>query len=134
MSTATISRRLPHLNLEQAVAWLLAHANDCKSQHGDPPTPKHQAAHSCGNGHLGCVASAHLSWKTKIENEADKILHGTTNRGERQGRSKLKQDDVRRIRGLLALGKRPVEIAMAYEVTPTLIRQIRERRVWAWMD
>jgi hypothetical protein len=27
----------------------------CAFAHGEPPTPRHEAAHSCGKGHKGCV-------------------------------------------------------------------------------
>jgi len=33
-----------------------------------------------------------------LENESDKLLHGTTNTGERNGHAKLTMEDVRRIR------------------------------------
>lgn len=56
----------------------------CENVHGKPPSPIHQAAHSCGNGHLGCVARLHIFWKTPVENGADKILHGTVYRGGRK--------------------------------------------------
>lgn len=56
---------------------LYVHRLVCEAVNGPPPTPEHQAAHSCGKGHLGCVARNHLRWATRIENEADKILHGT---------------------------------------------------------
>lgn len=45
---------------------------------GYPPSPEHQAAHEpliCHN--RKCVNPRHLSWKTKSENEADKLLDGT---------------------------------------------------------
>lgn len=48
----------------------------CFRVHGAPPTPEHEAAHSCGNGHLGCINGNHLSWKTRLENAADRPLHG----------------------------------------------------------
>lgn len=48
----------------------------CEEANGAPPTPEHQAAHSCGNGHLGCVTKRHLSWKTSLGNAADKKHHG----------------------------------------------------------
>lgn len=45
--------------------------------HGDPPSPTHQAAHRCGNGHLGCVNPKHLRWLTCSENNLEKHEHGT---------------------------------------------------------
>jgi hypothetical protein len=57
---------------------LYAHRLMCQLAHGDPPTPDHIAAHSCGRGHEGCVNPNHLSWKTYSENELDKRVHGTT--------------------------------------------------------
>jgi len=38
-----------------------AHRLMCILAHGEPPTPEHHAAHSCGRGHLGCVHPGHLS-------------------------------------------------------------------------
>lgn len=52
-----------------------AHRLICEWENGDPPSPEHQAAHSCGNGHKGCVTKAHLSWKLPKENSQDRILH-----------------------------------------------------------
>lgn len=48
----------------------------CILTNGLPPTPKHQAIHSCGNGHLSCVNPAHLRWGTAAENREDAIRHG----------------------------------------------------------
>lgn len=47
----------------------------CILAHGNPPTPSHEAAHRCGNGHLGCVNPQHLRWATAAENQADKLTH-----------------------------------------------------------
>jgi len=52
----------------------------CLRVHGKPPTRKHEAAHSCGKGHLGCISPKHLEWKTHRENCLDKIIHGTSRR------------------------------------------------------
>jgi hypothetical protein len=53
----------------------LVHRVACEHRHGRPPTPSHQAAHNCGNGHLGCVNPRHLRWATRKENMADKAIH-----------------------------------------------------------
>lgn len=49
----------------------------CELVRGMPTSKsRNQAAHSCGNGHLGCVTANHLSWKTPLENSADIKRHG----------------------------------------------------------
>jgi hypothetical protein len=54
-----------------------AHRFMCKLVKGEPPTPEHTAAHSCGNGHGGCINPHHLGWKTQAENLEDCREHGT---------------------------------------------------------
>lgn len=54
---------------------VLVHRISCVAAHGSPPSTSHQAAHSCGNGHLGCVNPKHLRWATPKENCADKRMH-----------------------------------------------------------
>ena len=51
----------------------------CILAHGLPPTPKHMAIHSCGNGHLSCVNPKHLRWGTGKDNIQDAIRHRTMN-------------------------------------------------------
>src|SRR5690606_22017504 len=53
----------------------------CVAAHGEPLTPQLEAAHSCGNGHLGCVNPRHLRWATTAENNSDKNIHGTMMKG-----------------------------------------------------
>lgn len=55
----------------------------CEIKHGPPPSPDHEAAHSCGKGNAGCINWAHLRWATHKENEQDKVIHGTVIRGEK---------------------------------------------------
>lgn len=64
-------------------------------------TGRHQrlhAAHSCGNGHLGCVNIAHLRWASASENSLDRLAHGTMIRGEWIAGSKLNSRKVFRMR------------------------------------
>lgn len=75
-----------------------AHRFVCMKVHGKPPTRKHQAAHLCSNSL--CLNPRHLRWATRKENEADKIAAGRTNRGSRNGRSKLTEAQVQEIRRL----------------------------------
>lgn len=47
----------------------------CMKVKGDAPGPNYDAAHECGNGHIGCVNPKHISWKTKKLNALDKKIH-----------------------------------------------------------
>lgn len=105
----------------------------CELAHGPAPSKKHQAAHSCGNGNRGCVNPMHLRWATHTENQADRALHGTHNRGERQGSSRLTELDVKRIREL-AENLTQAEIALAYGVDQSHINRIIHREVWSWLE
>ena len=105
----------------------------CEETNGPPPTPKHHAAHSCGNGHLACCTPNHLRWATAKENSADQLIHGTIARGEKQGSSKLCRDDVRKIRSLE--GQLPAtKVAKMFGVNAAQIRRIQRRERWAWLD
>lgn len=102
----------------------------CEHRHGPPPTPEHQAAHSCGNGHLGCVNQWHLDWKTPKENQADRLIHGTHTRGERSWSAKLTVADVIAIRSMKGtLGS----IAAHFGVSSQIISAIQQRKRWAWL-
>lgn len=104
----------------------------CADAHGKPPTPNHEAAHSCGNGSNGCVAKNHLRWATRTENERDKLLHDTHNRGERNKLAKLTEKDVRQIRGMK--GKKTQRaIAARFGVSKSLVGDIHRRDRWSWL-
>lgn len=105
----------------------------CEEEHGPPPTPKHQAAHSCGKGHLACVTKRHLSWKTPKENVADQIIHGTQPRGERSGRALLNETNVRAIREMRERGATHRAIAETLKVNKDAVRNVLRGRAWAWL-
>ncbi len=66
----------------------------CWGKNGPPPSETHQAAHSCANGHLGCITPNHLAWATALENTCDMVRHGHSTRGERSANARLCQADV----------------------------------------
>ena len=87
----------------------------CLLAHGSPPTPDHEAAHSCGN--RSCVNHRHLRWATPLENCADKTLHGTTN-------AKITDEDIqeiRRLRGTTSIRK----LGECFNLHHTTISQIQ---------
>lgn len=104
----------------------------CEDVNGPPPTPEHQAAHACGKGHLGCVAKKHLSWKTPADNQADRLIHGTSTRGENNGFSKLTNITAQQIFALKgSMGQR--KIAKKFGVSRTAVGQIHRGTTWAWL-
>lgn len=100
----------------------------CELVHGEPEDTSMQAAHSCGNGHLGCVNPSHLRWATPIQNVADMKVHGTKLTGEKHGRSRLSDEDVRQIRA--SRGKMTQkELAVFYKTSVQYISLIQLGRV-----
>jgi hypothetical protein len=101
----------------------LAHRVMCILAHGEPPTPEHHAAHSCGKGHEACVNPRHLSWKTASENQADTVTHGTCKKkgGTRQ---KLTDEQVAEIRAWRGIRTQKA-LGELYCVRPETIGQIQ---------
>ena len=71
----------------------------CAAFNGLPPKPGMDAAHL--DGDRGNNYFKNLQWKTRKENEADKIPHRRDNSGERNGMAKLTWDTVCNLRVLL---------------------------------
>lgn len=109
-----------------------AHTIVCESAHGERPSAKHEVAHECGKGHEGCVSKGHLSWKTHVENEADKLVHGTINRGSRNGQAKLSETDVAEI--IAARGSASqYALAKKFGVSQPMICAIHTGKRWSWL-
>jgi hypothetical protein len=101
----------------------------CEEINGPPPTLKHEVAHSCGQGRLGCVTPKHLRWATRVENREDMIAHGTRNYGERNGGAKLTKPQVLAIRATpRTISNR--QIARNYGVSETTVHAILARKKW----
>lgn len=104
-----------------------SHRVMCEYVNGPPPTPKHQAAHECGNGHLACMNPLHLRWKTASENALDRAKHGTNRKRAR--RRKLTIEQVEQIKALKGI-RTQMDLAAEYGVSDNAIRNIHAGRTW----
>ncbi len=96
---------------------------------GNPPTPKHHAAHINGNPRDNRLSN--LCWKTAKENDMDKDIHGTRQSGIKHGMVKLTEADVLEIRRLRTEGVSGLELAKKYCVTPSAISAIVTGESWS---
>ncbi|MBB5448286.1 MULTISPECIES: HNH endonuclease [unclassified Paraburkholderia] len=92
---------------------------------GEPPTPKHEAAH--GECHdRACCNPAHISWKTRDENRADRKRDGTDTNGFRR---KLTDLQVLLYKRFSHIGPQAVW-ARELGVEPRTLAFIRNGRNW----
>lgn len=75
-----------------------------------------------------------LRWDTQSNNVADKLAHGTIQRGETHGMSRLKESDVRDIRRRYATRETAREIAADYGVAVVTVQFIAQWRLWKHLD
>jgi hypothetical protein len=114
-----------HLNVDGKNR--LVHRIACEAENGPSPFPDAHAAHSCGNGHLGCCNRKHQRWDTPVGNFSDKAKHGTLNNGADHYLAKLTEEDVRAIR---ASTESQSTLAAHYGVEQTNISAIKRRKSW----
>lgn len=103
----------------------------CQETYGPPPKDQYyEAAHSCGNGHEGCVNPLHLRWATSKQNNDDKLIHGTIIKGEQIHCSKLTETDIIQIFGMLKSGVVQKNIAALFGVQDSTISKIKHGKRW----
>lgn len=112
---------------------VVAHRVVCILVHGEPEHSKMHAAHSCGNGHLGCVNPKHLRWATAYENAQDKYKHGTVLFGERHQNAKLTEQQVLEIRFLAKNGYSHSMLSKKFGISTGHVSEITSRRKWKYL-
>ncbi len=103
----------------------------CELAHGNPPEPRYEAAHNCGHGHLACVNPHHLRWATPVENQSDRVLHGTYLEGDAVPTAKLTRDQVASIKRDILAKVTDYRLARKFGVADETIRKIRLGKTWS---
>ncbi len=95
---------------------------------GPPPSADHEVAHNDGtrtNNH-----HTNLRWCTHIENEKDKIQHGTLIHSELNHLAKMQKSDVLYVREQFANGATFAELANTMNTTYANIWSVVRRKSW----
>ena len=72
-----------------------------------------------------------VRWDTRKNNRNDCVFHGTQNWGERNGQSKITEEDVKTIRMLYKSGGHLMrDLARRYSISTPTIHAIVHRRTW----
>jgi hypothetical protein len=103
------------------------HAIVCETFHGPRP-PGKQAAHE--NGVPSDCRAVNLSWKTCVENHADRERHGTLLHGEAHPKARLNDVVVREIRAAAARGESQGAIGARYGIGQGHVQQVVSRKIW----
>lgn len=88
-----------------------------------------ECAHGDGNRQNPVLSN--LRWDTRKNNHADKIRHGTAQRGENQWFAKVTEAQVREIRKSTESN---AAIAIRYGLAKEHVWSLRNRKSWAWLD
>ena len=109
-----------------------AHRVVCIIAHGEPPTPKHQACHSCRGALDGCVSPRHISWQTCKQNIHDKYRDGTMpdQKGSKNNYAKLTEAEVHVIRQQARSRGNGRKLAAKFNVSPATISNIKNGKMW----
>ena len=90
--------------------------------------PGQQCRHADGNASNN--RRSNLSWGTCLENHADKVRHGTSDKGEQNGRAKLTDSQVIEIRALRASGAKERDLMKRFGVGRSVLQRVYHRKSW----
>lgn len=111
---------------------LLVYHLVCIAFNGPSPKNHPYVLHLNGDRNDNCPTN--LTWATSEEHKVDMRRRGVAPEGERHGRAKFTEADVRTIRLLIQNGENRTAIAQRYGVSPTLIYKIAARELWRNID
>lgn len=100
-----------------------AHRVMCTLVNGEPPDASSNAAHSCHNGHLGCVHPKHLDWQTPSQNTQ-------ASAPARVGVRMPRRMTIEKVAEIRASKKTQAELAAEYGIATSTVGQILRGESW----
>lgn len=91
----------------------------------------HVLLHKCDNPL--CVRPSHLEPGTQQHNVDDRVEKQRSARGKGNGRARLDQDDIKKIKALRETGMTESAIATMFNVGRSTISNILHNRTWGWV-
>ena len=104
-----------------------AHIMVCEAFHGPCPE-NHECRHLDGKSDNN--RPGNLKWGTRLENQRDRITHGTTNRGEANGQAKLTREQAMEIYRRATAGEDQNFLALEFQTSQANVSAIKTRRKW----
>lgn len=141
--TELIMRNCPHIKSGQLIVNLTyshdgvwrqrkhyVHALVLLAFRGEPATGQ-EGCHNDGSPANNALGN--LRWDTRAGNQADRDLHGTSNKGERNASAKLDETTVRSIKCRLTAGEKVGALAKEFGLWHGAISSIKNERTWGWI-
>lgn len=122
-----LSSRWGHGQVKMGGKACAAHREAYIAAKGEIPEG-HVIRHTCNNAQ--CCNPKHLISGTTAQNVADRVAAGRSAKGTANGRSKLSENDVRRIRRLMKRGWQRKYVAFLHGVDPKLVSDIVAGKLW----
>jgi hypothetical protein len=94
-----------------------------------PPEPGMECCHRDSNPRNNRIEN--LRWGTSASNSKDMIANGTSMKGERSNLSKLRNEQIAKIKEMLATGMTQQRIASLFNVKQTTISKIKLGCTWS---
>lgn len=111
--------------------YIEVHTLVCLAFHG-LPKPRQEVRHFPDPNPANNRAD-NLSWGSRLENQADRVVQGADQRGEKHVIAKLTETGVREIFKLHKLGWKNTELAAKFGVSSGNISNILCGRAWSWL-
>lgn len=75
-----------------------------------------------------------LRWDTAVENQKDRVKHGTDVRGSKHPRAKLSDEQALEIKRRRIAGEKGVDLAKEFNVSVALVALLHKNKVRTWLE